>query len=69
MLVLKIYLIITWLFGIAVGLYGKRYWNEINHDGKLNILNPDWAISLIVISFPILLPICFILEIFDKNDY
>lgn len=69
MLVLKIYLIITWLFGIAVGLYGKRHWNEINHDGKFNILNPDWAISLIVISFPILLPICFILEIFDKNDY
>lgn len=69
MLILKIYLIITWLLGIATGLYGKKHWDRINNDGTYDMFNPDVIISFIVILFPIILPIIIIFELFiDKND-
>lgn len=68
MLILKIYLIITWCIGIATGLYGKKHWDRINNDGTFDRFNPDVIIPFIAIFFPIILPILVIFELFDKND-
>lgn len=68
MLILKIYLIITWCIGIAIGLYGKKHWDRINNDGTFDGFNPDVVISFIAIFFPIILLILIISELFDKND-
>ena len=65
-MILKIYLIIVWLIGIVIGLFAKNNWNEINHDGKYDMLNPQIIIPIIVVFFPIIMPIIIIKTIIEE---
>lgn len=65
MLILKIYLIITWLIGMVVGIWSKDHWDEIKGD---DTFSPNFIIPLIILLFPVILPIFLISTIFERYD-
>lgn len=65
MLILKIYLIITWLIGILIGIYSGNHWNEVKGN---DTFSPNFIIPLFILLFPVILPIFLISTIFERYD-
>lgn len=66
MIALKIYLTVTWLIGILMGIFLKRNWYKWDElkDFDLPI---DLLVCLIIVFSPLILPYCLIRRIVRRT--